>query len=216
MYMLNEREEEEFSFDLIVPEDELIEWNEGKPAYRPDRMEGLRRLAERIWQQPYIYMVQTELELSDPAPTGAEILAGAMPGVEPFAILPKHMWQTYCQSQKGTAVEGDISERFVERTTDRGGVLLRLKGVGTNMSDEKNQEKQDLQERIIALIEDILGVPVGTITLDTLIEDVEEWDSLMHVTIIGELEEQLGISIPLDDAIALQSMQELLEKAGCV
>ncbi|MBR1772014.1 MAG: hypothetical protein IJ747_08290, partial [Lachnospiraceae bacterium] len=116
MYMLNEREEEEFSFDLIVPEDELIEWNEGKPAYRPDRMEGLRRLAERIWQQPYIYMVQTELELSDPAPTGAEILAGAMPGVEPFAILPKHMWQTYCQSQKGTAVEGDISERFVERT----------------------------------------------------------------------------------------------------
>ncbi|MBR1772200.1 MAG: acyl carrier protein, partial [Lachnospiraceae bacterium] len=98
----------------------------------------------------------------------------------------------------------------------RQGVLLRLKGVGTNMSDEKNQEKQDLQERIIALIEDILGVPVGTITLDTLIEDVEEWDSLMHVTIIGELEEQLGLSIPLDDAIALQSMQELLEKAGCV
>ena len=81
------------------------------------------------------------------------------------------------------------------------------------MSDNANR---DLQEQIIALIEDIMGVPAGTITPDTQIEDVEEWDSLMHVTIIGELEEKLGISIPLDDAIELKSMPELLEKAGCL
>lgn len=69
-----------------------------------------------------------------------------------------------------------------------------------------------MKEKVIALIEDILNVPAGTITEDTRIEDVEEWDSLAHVTIIGELEERLGISIPLEDAIELTSVREILEK----
>lgn len=72
------------------------------------------------------------------------------------------------------------------------------------------------QDEIIALIEELLKVPTGTITIDTQIEDVEEWDSLAHVMIIGELESDLGVSIPLDDAIELTSVRELLEKAGCV
>ena len=65
------------------------------------------------------------------------------------------------------------------------------------------------------LIEDVLKVPAGTITEDTMIEDVEQWDSLAHVMIIGQLEEELGVSIPLDEAIDLKGMRELLEKAGC-
>ena len=72
------------------------------------------------------------------------------------------------------------------------------------------------QQEIIALIEELLKVPAGTITVDTQIADVEEWDSLAHAMIIGELETQLDVSIPLDDAIELTSVKELLEKAGCV
>ncbi len=41
-------------------------------------------------------------------------------------------------------------------------------------------------------------------------EDVEEWDSLAHVMIIGELQEKLGISIPLDEAVELSGVRELL------
>ena len=48
-----------------------------------------------------------------------------------------------------------------------------------------------------------------------MIEDVEQWDSLAHVMIIGQLEEELGVSIPLEEAIELKGMRELLEKAGC-
>ena len=55
-----------------------------------------------------------------------------------------------------------------------------------------------MKEKIIKLIEDVLKVPAGTITEDTMIEDVEQWDSLAHVMIIGQLEEELGVSIPLD------------------
>ena len=71
-----------------------------------------------------------------------------------------------------------------------------------------------MKEKIIALIEEVLNVPAGTITETTLMEDVEEWDSLAHVMLIGELESRLGIRIPLEEAIELTGVAELLEKAG--
>lgn len=71
-----------------------------------------------------------------------------------------------------------------------------------------------MTEKIIELIEEILKVPHGTITIDTRAEDIEAWDSLAHVMIIGELEDKLGISIPLDEAIEITGVKELLEKAG--
>lgn len=71
-----------------------------------------------------------------------------------------------------------------------------------------------MREKIISLIEEVLNLPAGSISEDTMIGDVEEWDSLAHVMIIGELEEKLGISIPLDEAVELTGMKELLEKAG--
>lgn len=71
-----------------------------------------------------------------------------------------------------------------------------------------------MKERVIQLIASILQVPAGTITEDTRAEDVEQWDSLAHVMIIGGLEEQLGIAIPLEEAAELSSVAEILDKAG--
>lgn len=73
-----------------------------------------------------------------------------------------------------------------------------------------------LKEKIIELIEEVLNVPAGTVTEDTMIVDVEEWDSLAHVMLIGELEEQFGISIPVEDAVEIDGVRELLEKANCI
>jgi acyl carrier protein len=70
------------------------------------------------------------------------------------------------------------------------------------------------ERKIIALIEEVLMLSSGSITEETLMDDVEAWDSLAHVIIIGELEEKLGISIPLDEAIEITSVKEILEKAG--
>lgn len=45
-------------------------------------------------------------------------------------------------------------------------------------------------------------------------EDLEEWDSLAHVMLIGELESRLGVIIPLDEAVEITSVKELFRKAG--
>lgn len=71
-----------------------------------------------------------------------------------------------------------------------------------------------MREKIIALVENQLGLEAGSIKETDLIEDIRGWDSLAHVVIIGELESQLGISIPLEEAIEIVTVEDLLAKAG--
>ncbi len=71
-----------------------------------------------------------------------------------------------------------------------------------------------MRSKIMQIIEEVLFLESGTITEETLIEDIEEWDSLAHVMILGELEEKLNISIALDEAVSIKSVKELFEKAG--
>lgn len=73
-----------------------------------------------------------------------------------------------------------------------------------------------MKQQIIALMEEILKVSEGTITENTTMDDVEEWDSLAHVMIIGELDTRFGIEIPLDEAVEITNVKELLELAGAL
>lgn len=68
-----------------------------------------------------------------------------------------------------------------------------------------------MEEKIIKVITEVLELPEGTITADTLIKDVEQWDSLAQVMIIGALEEELGVSIPIDVAVDLEGVQDYIK-----
>ena len=67
-----------------------------------------------------------------------------------------------------------------------------------------------MKEKIIALITEILQVPEGTVTETTLMEDLEVWDSVAQVMIIGELESRLGISVPLEEAMEMTGVEDIL------
>ena len=71
-----------------------------------------------------------------------------------------------------------------------------------------------MEEKIIALITRTLEVEEGTITADTKMEDVEQWDSLAHVMIIGALEEELGIEIAIDEAADMTGVADILKAAS--
>ena len=71
-----------------------------------------------------------------------------------------------------------------------------------------------MKTEIINLLAELLNVPADSITEDTKASDIESWDSLNHVLIIGALEERLGIVIPLDDAVEITSVKELLDACG--
>lgn len=71
-----------------------------------------------------------------------------------------------------------------------------------------------MREQIISLMEEVLQLPPGSVTEETRMEDTPEWDSLAHVMLIGELEERLGIVIPLEEAVEMESVAELLKYAA--
>lgn len=67
-----------------------------------------------------------------------------------------------------------------------------------------------MKEQIIDLVTGILSVGEGVVTENTLIDDLEEWDSLASVMIIGEIEARLGVSIDLDDAMEVTGVKDLI------
>lgn len=70
-----------------------------------------------------------------------------------------------------------------------------------------------MKDKVLSLITEVLKVPEGTITEDTMISEVEAWDSLMHVMLIGELEDRLGICFTVEEALELTSVKQIIEKA---
>lgn len=69
-----------------------------------------------------------------------------------------------------------------------------------------------MKEKVLEIIAEILKIDVHMLSEDTRIEDVEKWDSLAHLMIIEAIENKLGKAIPIDEAMEITSVKELLEK----
>lgn len=68
-------------FRACFPEDEAID----------EAMDAILALFMDIWQHPLVVAIQTEGELSDVAPTVAEICAGCKAQIEPFAVVAEEL-----------------------------------------------------------------------------------------------------------------------------
>lgn len=68
-----------------------------------------------------------------------------------------------------------------------------------------------MEKEIIALLEKILDVPAGTVTVETEIGELPEWDSLHNVQIIAELEGKYRISIQYEDIMDLENVADIID-----
>ena len=55
---------------------------------------------------------------------------------------------------------------------------------------------------------DVLGVPQGSLTLESACGSVPEWDSVMHLRLVMETEARYGTSIPLEAVPALHTLAD--------
>ncbi len=67
-----------------------------------------------------------------------------------------------------------------------------------------------MEEKIIDIITRILEVDREEIEMDTAIGDLPEWDSLNHLRIITELEEEFGIKYSQSDLAELEDVSDLV------
>ena len=68
-----------------------------------------------------------------------------------------------------------------------------------------------MKEKINQLIADTLDIDIERIQEETCMSDVPEWDSMMFVMILSELEEQLNISIPIEKAMEMNKVSDFYE-----
>lgn len=65
-----------------------------------------------------------------------------------------------------------------------------------------------MKEKIKSIIAETLELETDVISDDSKVMDIPEWDSMMFVLILSELQEQLGITIPLDDALEIETVSD--------
>ena len=92
LFVMNNRKKRTFTFELIVPESDLLictEEKEGKYSVqlKSERMEQLKSVAKKIWVGTAALAIQTGWELSDLPPLAEKIARGMKPQTEPFCII---------------------------------------------------------------------------------------------------------------------------------
>lgn len=67
-----------------------------------------------------------------------------------------------------------------------------------------------MEDKIVEIIAKVLQVDKDEVELDTAIGDLPEWDSLHHLHIITELEEEFNIKYSAEDLVELEDVSDLI------
>ena len=66
-------------------------------------------------------------------------------------------------------------------------------------------------EEFLSFIADILEVDKNTLTLESSQDDVETWDSLMQLRLIGEIEAKYGVMIPMEQISTIKKLNDFYQ-----
>ena len=66
-------------------------------------------------------------------------------------------------------------------------------------------------DKIAEIVRGILNNQEISFEYETLISEVEEWDSLRHIVIIGSIEDEFNISINTNDLINIKKVGDICE-----
>ena len=68
-------------------------------------------------------------------------------------------------------------------------------------------------DEFLVFVSEILEVDVSAISSDTRYGELPEWDSLMHLRLIGEIEEHYDVELPLENASDIQTLGDFYSLA---
>ncbi|ERM83972.1 hypothetical protein P872_01545 [Rhodonellum psychrophilum GCM71 = DSM 17998] len=68
-----------------------------------------------------------------------------------------------------------------------------------------------MEEKFLEIIADALEVSVEELSLGLNFKELDEWDSLSQLTLIAELDENFGVTIPTSSFNQITTLQELFD-----
>ncbi len=70
----------------------------------------------------------------------------------------------------------------------------------------------EIKEKVFEIVAECLEKNVSDLTMDTDMDEVDEWDSMRNVMILSRLEEEFDIMIPEDDIFDLVTVGAIVEE----
>lgn len=70
--------------------------------------------------------------------------------------------------------------------------------------------RQEIFEKLNEVFSDVFNEEI-TVTAETTADDIDEWDSLTHITLISEVEDTFGMKFSMKDVLGMQNVGEMAE-----
>jgi len=70
--------------------------------------------------------------------------------------------------------------------------------------------EQAIFEKLNEIFSDVFDEDI-TLTAQTTASDIEEWDSLTHITLISEVEDAFGIRFAMKDVLGMKNVGEMVD-----
>ncbi len=68
----------------------------------------------------------------------------------------------------------------------------------------------EIYERLNQVFSDVFDEDI-TVSASTTTADIEDWDSLSHITLISSVEEEFGMKFSMKEVVGMQNVGELAE-----
>jgi len=68
----------------------------------------------------------------------------------------------------------------------------------------------DIQNKVFEIVAKVCETEVSNITMETTIGDFSRWDSMGHLTILQQVEEELGISFEPEEMMDLEDVNDIV------
>ena len=70
--------------------------------------------------------------------------------------------------------------------------------------------RQEIYSKLNEVFSDVFDEEIA-VTEDTTAADIEDWDSLTHITLISEVEDAFGIKMSMKDVLSLKNVGEMVD-----
>lgn len=72
--------------------------------------------------------------------------------------------------------------------------------------------QKEILSKLTEIFRDVFDDRRLVITRDTTAEDIFDWDSLNHMTLISEVESEFGVKFKAKDVIGMQNVGEMIDR----
>lgn len=72
-------------------------------------------------------------------------------------------------------------------------------------------EREEMLKELVSIFEEVFEMEDMEITEETNSDDIEDWNSLNHLTLIGEIEQTFNIKFSMQEMLEIKSVKKILD-----